>query len=165
MKKLIFVRHGLAESHGSVPNDFCRSLTSKGKATSLRMAERLAAKEAGRMVVISSPAFRAIETALIFSSRLKGSFDDILIREAIYGLFGRESLFSLLNSLDDKKDTVILFGHNPSFTSLVSSFLEGGDLFVPNSGVACLLFESDRWNDISGSRCSLSFFLTPDDSD
>jgi len=65
-RKLILIRHSKAEDFSSEISDFERSLTVRGKVNSRLMAEILKAKgeEPGR--VITSPAFRALETALIF---------------------------------------------------------------------------------------------------
>ena len=65
MKKLIFVRHGKAEEEAPGISDFERSLTSSGKKISKQMA-RLNQKK-NLPVFVSSPAFRALETALIFA--------------------------------------------------------------------------------------------------
>ncbi|MBM3420851.1 MAG: phosphohistidine phosphatase, partial [Bacteroidetes bacterium] len=88
MKKLIFVRHGKAEDPDNALNDFGRSLTEKGKEISSQMARRLAKREKEQVTIVTSPAFRALETALIFAGTLKTGYDNIVIREAIYGSFG-----------------------------------------------------------------------------
>ncbi len=67
MKKLIFVRHGRAEEPTSMIPDFERSLTTKGKNISEQMAAILKTKEKDPGVFITSPAFRALETALVFA--------------------------------------------------------------------------------------------------
>ena len=67
MKKLILVRHGKAEDGSPDISDFERSLTSKGKLLSRLVAHKLKAREKSPGILVTSPAFRALETALIFA--------------------------------------------------------------------------------------------------
>lgn len=165
MKKVIFVRHGKAEDSGSARNDFQRSLTPRGKEISARMADKLAAREKGDMVIITSPAFRALETAVIFATGLNISCDDIRMRETIYGSFTADRLFHLLNEIADTVHTVVLFGHNPSFTLVVNHLLGTDSRFMPKSGVACIEFNTDRWASVPKAGSKLSYFLNPDGTD
>jgi len=70
MKKLIFVRHARAEDPTTGITDFDRSLTAKGKVISQQMARRFREKENNPGLMITSPAFRAIDTAFIFANEL-----------------------------------------------------------------------------------------------
>ena len=64
MKKIIFVRHGKAEEPCDGFADFERSLTERGKNISRLMASKLKEIEKDPGIIITSPAFRALETAL-----------------------------------------------------------------------------------------------------
>lgn len=165
MKKLIFVRHGKAEDPDTAFNDFSRSLTEKGKDVSTQMARRLLKRETDDLKFISSPAFRAVETALIFAGVLKTGYDNIALREAIYGSFGMDSLCNLLAETGDEYHSVILFGHNPAFSLLVNHFSGSNRGFMPKSGVACFGFETDKWSEISRKNCKMIYFLNPDGTD
>lgn len=164
MKRLIFVRHGKAEDYDTAPDDFQRSLTGKGKYVSALMAARTAKREKGEITILTSPAFRAIETAMIFAGVLKLNYDEIVVREAIYGNFGLDTLCLLLNETGNDRQTVMLFGHNPSFSLLVEHFSGSHRGFMPKSGVACFEFNVDRWEDISKKNAELIYFLNPDGS-
>jgi phosphohistidine phosphatase len=67
MKKLIFIRHGRAEDPANEITDFERSLTTKGKVIANAVADILFRKDDSKGMIITSPAFRAFETALIFA--------------------------------------------------------------------------------------------------
>ena len=84
MKKLIFVRHSKAEDATFDALDFERSLTTKGKYIANAMALQLKEKEPYIGVVISSPAFRAVETALIFSGIYRKPSNSIILDDNIY---------------------------------------------------------------------------------
>lgn len=162
MKKIILVRHGKAEDPDSEGGDFLRSLTGKGKDVSAQMARRLAKRENGHITIITSPALRALDTAMIFAGTLKTGYDAVIIREAIYGSFGMSSLCRLLQEAGDEIETIALFGHNPSFSLLVNHFSGTNRGFMPKSGVACFEFDTDSWKTISVSNSKLVYFLHPD---
>jgi phosphohistidine phosphatase len=165
MKRLIFVRHGKAEESESYASDFVRSLTAKGKDVSAQMAKRLAKREKGELTIVTSPAFRAIETALIFAGITKTDYNSIIINESIYGSFGIDQLIHILEEAGEGIETVALFGHNPSFSMLVNHFSETNRGFMPKSGVACFEFKTSAWNGISAANATLIYFLSPDGTD
>jgi phosphohistidine phosphatase len=165
MKKLIFVRHGKAEESDTNVSDFMRSLTTKGKEVSSQMAKRLAKhekSEKGGILIITSPAFRALETALIFAGTTGTAYENIVIREAIYGSFGTDTLIRIVEEAGEDVSAVALFGHNPSFSLLVNHYSGVNRGFMPKSGVACFGFDTDNWSEISVSNAKLLYFLTPD---
>ncbi len=95
IKKLIFVRHGKAEDQVTGITDFERSLTLRGKSQSKLMAQLLASKEKDLGLVITSPAFRAIETAMIFGKEFKINHDSIKICSDLYLIFEPDSFIYL----------------------------------------------------------------------
>ena len=84
MKKLIFVRHSKAEEPTLAISDFERSLTIKGKSLANAMAIRLKEKENTAGVIMTSPAFRAVETALIFAGVFRIPSEEVLLAGNIY---------------------------------------------------------------------------------
>jgi len=162
MKHIIFVRHARAEEDsGSFP-DFERSLTSNGKVTSEKMANRFSEKEKGPMVFITSPAFRAYETALVFARVLKYKPENVILKNALYTDPNLNALGDILSEVDDAIDTVVLFGHNPSCTALAARLSKNGCDFLPNAGIVSLAFRTDTWNGIVRERGTVEYFLKPD---
>ena len=84
MKKLIFIRHGRAEDPAPEISDFERSLTLKGKSISKLMAHKLHEKENTPGVLITSPAFRALETAIIFAEEFGIKSETIILNSDLY---------------------------------------------------------------------------------
>lgn len=109
--------------------------------------------------LISSPATRALHTAIIFSKNLEFSINDIQIRKEIYHA-GYKELLGAVQQLDDKFESVMLFGHNPTITEFVNKCIEHRIDNVPTTGVACLRFEIDHWKDL-GKKADLVFFDYP----
>jgi phosphohistidine phosphatase len=162
MKKLIFVRHGKAEDPASGISDYERSLTLKGKVISRMMGKKLKEMEKSSVTIITSPAFRAIETALIFAMEFGVEPEKIIVKSDIYHKMNLRYLSEILSDAGDKCSTVMLFGHNPSFTDIVNSLCHEGCDFMPKSGVAGIRFDIKSWTGIRQKSGKLEYFLKPE---
>ena len=162
MKKLIFVRHGKAEDLSPELSDFERSLTTRGKFISKRMARKLMEKEDSPGIILTSPAFRALETALIFMGEFRIKSETIVIESRLYFKLSNSNFHEILAVLNDDSDTVTLFGHNPSFSEIANSLCKEGCGFLPKCGVAGIAFNVKKWSEIRPSSGKLEYFLKPD---
>lgn len=161
MKKIIFVRHGRAEDDSPDIPDFERSLTSRGKTVTRLMAGKLKEKVKDIGVIVTSPAFRAIETALIFAGEYGVNAEKIVLNSAIYFRLDEKLFIDILKSIDEEVDTISLFGHNPSFTELAGYFCkEPGDV-IPKSGIVCLSFNVKTWSDVKRNSGNPDLILKP----
>lgn len=162
MKKLIFVRHGRAEEPEEGISDFERSLTGKGKIISAQMATLLRQKEDDKCIFISSPAFRAYETALIFMYVFQEEADNIIIKNTLYSRTSLKTFANILEELSEDFETAIFFGHNPAFTEIADRMSKEGCDFLPKSGIVCLSFKKDKWSDLIHERGKIEYFLKPE---
>jgi phosphohistidine phosphatase len=163
MKKLILIRHSKAEKQKFDVSDFERSLTTKGKNIANIMAFRLKESETSIGVVISSPAFRAIETALIFSGIYKIPSNSIMLDDSIYDFYGfnMKALCKILSKINDEEDTVTLFGHNTSFTELAFALSAGQCDFMPKCGIVTITFGVNLWKEIKENTGNVIYQLNP----
>jgi phosphohistidine phosphatase len=162
MKKLIFVRHGRAEDQAAGITDIERSLTLKGKVEVRQMAKRFRQKEADPGLIITSPAFRAIETAFIFAGEFGIKYEAVRIDSAIYFKSGLKVLFDMLASVGDENDTVTLFGHNPSFTEIPDRLCKTGCEFLTKTSIVSISFPVKTWSEIKTDSGKLEYFLKPE---
>ena len=162
MKKLIFVRHGKAEEESPGFSDFERSLTSGGKKISRQMARLFNKEEVSPGLLISSPAFRALETALIFAAECGTDYDKVVLNTNLYYKTNLDTIMDILDGIHEAIDSVTLFGHNPSFTDIVNSLCRDGCDFIPKSGVVCISYDVKTWNEISRNTGKLEYFLIPE---
>ncbi len=118
-KKLYIIRHAKAETIPGI-NDFDRALTSDGIQHAKQVAAKLATKVTldENSIVISSPANRALQTTRIFLEVMNTPSFDIQIEETIYECTYKH-LLSIINTIPDNVNNVLLFGHNPTLTDLV----------------------------------------------
>ncbi|MFO7621768.1 MAG: histidine phosphatase family protein [Bacteroidales bacterium] len=164
MKRLIFVRHGRAEESHPQFTDLERSLTAKGKIVSEQMAVKLKEKKIVPGVYISSPAFRALETALIFARAYEFDPEKIMVRRNLYFNVNLKTLAEILAEVSDDYDSVILFGHNPSFTEIPDRLCSSGCDFMPKSAIVSLLFKADTWAGVMKEKGKQEIYLRPDKS-
>jgi phosphohistidine phosphatase len=162
MKKIIFVRHGRAEDQESEISDFERSLTIKGKAISNNMAKRFRDKEKEPGLFITSPAFRALETALIFALEFKIKPESVMIDGDLYNKSGLNVLFRILKNLNDDNDKITLFGHNPDFTQMADQLSADGCEFMTKTSIVCLTFKNNSWAEIKPASGKVEYFLKPE---
>jgi len=162
MKRIIFVRHGRAEDPSPLLPDLERSLTVKGKHISLQMAGRLRENFRESCIVLSSPAFRAFETAIIFARVNGWKSDDIMLKDALYFNISMNSFPYILSELDNTSGNLVLFGHNPAFTEIPDRLSASGCDFMPKTGVVSLLFDVSSWKDTIRQKGRIEFFLKPD---
>jgi phosphohistidine phosphatase len=162
MKKLILVRHGKAEDPVSGISDFERSLTPKGKVISRLMARKLRETEKSALTLITSPAFRAFETSLIFAGELGIDAEKVIVNSNIYYKMNMRHLTSILSAAKDSSDAIVLFGHNPSFTEIADTLSGEGCDFMPKSGVICISFKTGSWTDIKQKSGKIEYYFKPD---
>jgi Phosphohistidine phosphatase SixA len=162
MKKLIFVRHGKAEDESPEISDFERSLTLRGKLVCRLMAHKLKTKEQSPGILVTSSAFRALETALIFAGEFGINEEDIILKRNIYHGLSIANLQDIISGLSEETETITLFGHNPSFSDITNSLCKEGCDFMPKSGVICISFNIRTWSEIKRNSGKLEYFLKPE---
>lgn len=161
MKKLIFVRHSKAEEPSLNISDFERSLTTKGKLLANVMALQMKEKEKSAGVILTSPAFRAVETALIFAGVFRIPSEEILMAGTIYYKFNLQSLQEILGRIKEEEELVTIFGHNPSFTELAGSLSKEGCNFMQKCAVVGISFKISTWSEINHNKGNIEYYLKP----
>ena len=114
MKKLILFRHAKSSWSLNV-SDRDRPLTEKG----IRRTEKISYVSKKIFletdIVYSSPANRAIHTALIIINQLDLSFSNLHLKEDLY-TFESSKLIKFIRDIPNSFSNVICVGHNPAFT-------------------------------------------------
>ncbi|MEC7124459.1 MAG: histidine phosphatase family protein, partial [Bacteroidota bacterium] len=120
MKELVILRHAKSNRTYMV-NDINRPLSQSG-------IERIQIKSYQKRdffidaeVIISSPAIRALHTAVIVIRELGISMEKLIIDEQLY-TFSGFSIIDYVYALDERWSKVVLVGHNPAFTEVINHF-------------------------------------------
>ena len=159
MKRLVITRHGKS-SWDNYDFDYQRELTKKGEKRNILLGKYLKQKNITPDLIISSHARRALDTAKIVAKELSYNSEKIEINKEIYGAFEDEML-NIVYAIDNKYDTVFLFGHNPTFTDLVNYFKEEHISHLRTTGSFGVEFDIDKWEDIEGAKKKDLFFIVP----
>ena len=150
MKELILLRHAKSSWDNNL-DDRNRPLTEKGVNRIINISKASRKFFLDIDVVYSSPAIRAISTAIISSSVLKINFSKIKINENLYS-FNSQNILSFIKSIDNKFNRVLCVGHNPAFTEVANLLGNKELIHLPTAGwVKFKLNESD-WKDINNGE-------------
>jgi phosphohistidine phosphatase len=146
MKTLLALRHAKSSWDDAALDDHERPLNKRGRRDAPRMGELV--REHGLIpdVVISSDAVRARLTAeaVVEAARYAGA---ILLDRRLY-LAGPADILSLLRTVDEKAETVMIVGHNPGLEELVAQ-LTGDWQNLPTAALAQIVLPIDRWRDLN----------------
>lgn len=159
-KKLFIVRHGKSDWSAPDLSDIDRPLKSRGIRDAYKMAELLKQKKEHADLIISSPAARAIHTAIIFSRILQIPEKNILIEFELY-MADSESIKTYCLGISDEYNKVMIFGHNPGFTALVNKYIPSEISNLPTSSLVILDFNCNSWKDIDPAVLQNHFFDYP----
>jgi len=161
MKKLVLLRHAKSSWDSAELADFERPLNERGKKDAPIMGQHLAQKRNLKLdLIITSPAKRALKTAKIIAKELNLPENKILKDSNIYGA-GLSDMLSLIVRISNAVDTVMLVGHNPTFTSLAYYLTHNPVENIPTCGVFCVDFNVEKWKDIKEASGKLDFFDYP----
>lgn len=159
-KTLIILRH--AKSSWAEPGvqDFDRSLESRGVKDITMMAGKVKAKVSELEAIFSSPAERAIHTAMLFAQTVGFPQLKIRVRKDLYTV-GHLQFRDMVKAFNNDLSTVMVVGHNPTLTDFVNLFLDRPIDNVPTSGIVGLTFSAKKWEDIEQKTLISSFFHYP----
>ncbi len=161
---LFILRHGIASDPGEdgLPKnlkDAERPLSAKGKQKLWEIAEALRTMELKFNVVVSSPLLRARQTAQIVAEALelrrKLTLTDHLAPEG-----SPRQLLAQLQQLGPRAKNILLVGHEPYLSKLISLLIAGNDSVAVDLRKGSLA--KLEVNHLGYTRCAtLAWLLTP----
>jgi len=160
LKNLFLTRHAKSSWNNSGLADIDRPLNERGKKAAPFMGKLIVDKGEKPELLISSPANRALSTARAFGEVMGLVENDIIVNRAIYGA-GAQQLLELVQNQDDLHKSIMLFGHNPTFTSFVNMLTGSNIMNVVTCGVVRIDFEYSSWTDIDFGSGRLVYYEYP----
>lgn len=162
MKTLYLVRHAKSDWNIDGLADIDRPLNFRGYRDAHAMSRLLNEKKVIPDLIISSPAIRAISTALIFCRNLKLRTSEISINQDVYETSANQYIDIVKNS-DDRFKSIMLFGHNPVISNVVSSLITPFAESLPTCAVVGIQFPSDckAWKNFDKMPGELILFDFP----
>jgi len=124
------------------------------------MGQALAKRRICPDLVVSSPAVRAMSTAVLVAREMQYAHDKITVEPGIYGA-DVEGLLAIIHGLTDAAGSVLLVGHNPTITETANALSPSSLNEMPTAAVVCLRFECAHWAEVSKANAEFYFYDYP----
>jgi phosphohistidine phosphatase len=156
---LYLVRHAKALKGTPLMSDIDRTLHETGVVEAYDIAHEMFKRHEAPQIIISSTASRAIGTALIFQRVLNVPDQMLQLSGKLYAI-DHNDLYEFVASLDDRYHSVMLVGHNPSFSWLASK-MDPSIIHMPTASAIKFEFEVEKWRHSSYINAHQKMFLFP----
>jgi len=159
--ELYFLRHAIAaeKQSGNPADDSKRPLTAEGADKMRRIARGMRRLKLDFDVILASPYRRAKQTVEIVAAALDAK-DKLQFSDHLADHGDSIQLVAELNEHHGTRKSILLVGHEPSMSELISTFLVGNrslQLVLKKGGLCKLTVETLRYG-----RCAvLEWLLTP----
>jgi phosphohistidine phosphatase len=160
MKMLYIIRHAKSSWDSPLLGDFDRPLNERGERDAPRMGKRLKEKNVVPDLMLSSPAKRALTTCENIADILGYPQDKIKANDDLYHA-GEDTILKIIQSCNDKHDTILVFGHNPGLTDFANLLTDAAINNVPTCGIVACKFEIDSWKKVAAGTGEMMFFDFP----
>ena len=159
-KTLHIVRHAKSNWDYDNISDIDRPLKLKGIKNAYEMARRIKIRNALPELMITSPANRAIHTAIIFARVFELPLSKIIIEENLYAT-EEDSVMDIIKKTDNSVKSLMIFGHNPELTYFANIFVKNTIDNISTAGIVSLVFDVENWKDISKKKLISELFDFP----
>jgi phosphohistidine phosphatase len=145
MKTVLLLRHAKSSWKDENLPDHERPLNKRGQESAPRAGRWLRRHDLTPDLILSSTAVRA-ETTAEMAAQECGYEGEIELRPDLYS-FEAGPYLKALAEAPDKRQRVMLVGHNPAMEELVQA-LTGEMQPMPTAAVACIRLPIERWSEI-----------------
>ena len=122
------------------------------------MAEVLEERVGPIDVAVVSISKRARATAKQFLKKIE--VKETVVSHELYHAWV-ETILNIVNGLEDRHDSAILFGHNPGFTYVYNHFDDEGIYNLPTCGIFEIKSDADSWSEVNASNSTTGLLLYP----
>lgn len=150
MKRIILVRHGKSSWDYQV-SDKDRPLKERGINDAHLVSKKFNNEDITIDFAYSSPANRALHTAMIFLRNLDYDLKRFEVTEHLYDFSG-DSVKNHIQNLSNEFETVLIFGHNYAFTNLANNWGNHYIENLPTSGLVQIEFTADQWKSLAKGK-------------
>lgn len=159
MKSVLILRHGKSDWDAGYDSDHERPLARRGIRAAELMGRFLSHIDQVPDQVISSTAVRARSTAELGIEA--GQWNSpALYTEALYGA-SVGSVLELLRRIDDSIARLLLVGHQPTWSELISELTGGATYRFPTAALARVDLDADHWDEVQTGNGTLVWLVTP----
>ncbi len=159
MKTILILRHGKSDWDADTGDDHARPLASRGQKGARKMGRFLTTARVPPDRALTSSAVRARET-LATAAEAGGWTGPARVTDALYEATPQAVLGEIQAETDDA-DTLVVVGHEPTSSGLVSLLVGGGRVEMKTAAVARVDVPVETWADVAPGRGALAFLLPP----
>jgi phosphohistidine phosphatase len=160
MKTLILFRHGKSDwEEGEGKEDHDRPLSKRGVKAAQTMGKFLSLARAEPDSIVTSSAERARSTVELAADA--GSWEcPMRVTRALYEA-APERVLREIQAEPAKTKTLLLGGHEPTWSELVSLLVGGGRVRIPTACMARVDFEVESWKGVAFGKGLLVWVVPP----
>ena len=159
MKSIILLRHGKSDWAEEYGEDHDRPLNKRGEKAAALMGRFLAGVEQVPDLVITSTALRARETARLASEAGRWACE-VKSSRSLYETTPEKTL-DVIRGIDGSSDSVLLVGHEPTWSVLAGRLIGSGSLRMPTAGMVRIDTQASQWKSIAFGSGTLIWMVTP----
>jgi phosphohistidine phosphatase len=166
MKTLYLLRHAKSSWSFDELSDQERPLNDRGRTDAPRMGQALKKRDIALDILVSSPAVRALSTAVLVARELEYPHDKIVVEPSIYEA-QVDDILAIIRRLPEATAAAMLVGHNPTFTDVANELSPAGTTplgEMPTAAVVCLRFGCEQWSEVSRANAEFYFYDFPRDN-
>ena len=159
MPELLIMRHAKSDWGAGLSSDRERPLAPRGVKAAKRMGRAITKIGAIPDLVLSSPAVRARSTAELASKAGRWGAS-VEIAPGFYGGMWRDVVEGVRNACGSS-DRILVVGHEPTWSDLVSVLTGGSFVAMPTAAVACVAVAGRSWSKLGPDCAELQWHVTP----
>ena len=159
MKTLLVMRHAKSDWGAESGSDHDRILSRRGIKAARKIGRFLRESEMVPDLVISSTAVRAVATAELAAEA--GEWGCEIVGNPNLYASDPERVLDVIHAVEDGVDRLLIAGHEPTWSTLVTLLIGGSRVRMPTSAVACVDLLGGDWIDLGFARCELRWLVTP----
>jgi len=161
MKTLYLVRHAKSDWGNEGIADIDRPLNARGYRDAQVMSNLMKNKKLIPDLIISSPAIRAISTALIFCRNFNLNYSAIAINANLYDTSVKHHT-DIISKVNNQIKSVMIVAHNPIISDLASSLTSPIAESIPTCGCVGIRQSAlGEWTTFNTTKRELVFYDFP----
>jgi len=157
--ELLIMRHAKSDWGIGLSGDRERPLARRGTKAAKRMGKFLTGVEAVPGLILSSPAVRARTTAELANRAGKWGAPMEIV-PSFYG-GGCADVIEAIRTAGGLAERILVAGHEPTWSDLVSLLTGGSSVSMPTAAVACLRCDGTSWSRLAPGCAELQWLVTP----
>lgn len=158
MKTIHLLRHAKSSWKDPGQADFDRPLNGRGEEAAPLIGGFILKKKIRPDLILSSPAERARQTALLVIKSAKLAAE-LRFDERIYEA-NTARLLEVVSQIDESVGVALLVGHNPGMEDLVET-LTGEKQSMPTAALARIILDIEKWSKVRERTGQLDWLVTP----